>query len=136
MAVLNFNDNLERELFEGGYLVSEIAGMLEYGDPNAHSVSLNDAIKLVDVETIINVFLEPSDVLDSSVLNPIMKFKIEPTIVFQHFEPSFTSQEFRDENVDIVRVHERGILLVVRLRDVSSGKLVLIQVELVITFIV
>ena len=115
MAVLDFNDYLKWELFEGGYLVSEITGMLEYRDPNAHSMSLNDAIKLVYVETFINVFLKPSDVLDSSVFNPIMKFEIEPTIVFQHFESSFTSQEFRDENVDIVRVHERGILLVVRL---------------------
>lgn len=72
LAILNLNDNLKRELFESGYLVSEITGMLEYGDPNAHGVSLNHAIKLVDIETFINVFLEPRNILNATVFNPVV----------------------------------------------------------------
>lgn len=56
--------------------------MLEYRDPNAHSVSLDYTIKLINIEAFVNVFLKPSDILNSSVFNPIVKFKIEPPIVF------------------------------------------------------
>ena len=109
--------------------------MLEDGDPDTHGVSLYDTIELGNVEAIVDVFLKSCNILNTSILNPVVQLVVEPSVILKHLESSLTSQELRNEDVNIVGVHKGGVLLVVRLGNISCSELVLVQFILIVTFI-
>ena len=65
-------------------------------------MSLNQTVELVDIQAIINVSLEPHNVLYSAILVPVMNFVIKPSIFFEESEALLTSQKLVDEQVHYI----------------------------------
>lgn len=73
--------------------------MLVDWNPNAHGMSLHQTVELVYIEAIINVSLEPHNILNSTVLVPVMNFMIKPPIFFEKSKALLTSQKLVDKQV-------------------------------------
>ena len=82
--------------------------MLENGDPDAHCMCLNQTVELIDVQTIVNVSFKSHNVIDTSVLVPVVNFALKPAILIQNIESLFAPQEPRYENIHLIRLHYRG----------------------------
>jgi hypothetical protein len=76
VAILYLYNHLEWELLQSRDFIAEVARVLINWDPDAHGVGLNKAVERVDVEPFVDVSLKSHQVLNASLLVPVLELVI------------------------------------------------------------